>query len=96
MSIDFAQPVKPKYTDSSAAAIATCGILEIMKYVSEGEKDFYRCTVERLMGILQKIVTLREKMRQCSKIAVKCITNKRPVIFLLYIAIFTRLRRLCD
>lgn len=52
--IDFAQPSEPVYKDSSAAAICACGILEIMKYVSDEEKEMYRKTVDTLMDILYR------------------------------------------
>ena len=52
MPIDFKQPVEPKYVDSSATAISACGLLEIMKYVSEDEKAFYKESVDKLMGML--------------------------------------------
>ena len=50
--IDFAQPKEPAYQDTSAAAICACGLLEIMKYVSEEEKESYGKWVDRLMNIL--------------------------------------------
>ena len=52
--IDFAQPESAKYEDTSAAAICACGVLEILKYVSEDEKEFYRKSADRLMEILYK------------------------------------------
>jgi len=52
MPIDFKQPEKPKYIDNSAAAISVCGMLEIMKYVSDDEKRMYKEFVDILMEIL--------------------------------------------
>lgn len=71
MPIDFAQPAEPKYTDSSAAAIAACGMLEIMKYVLDNEKRFYKHTVDRLMEILYRNCDFTEKdeaiLQNCSE-----------------------------
>ncbi|MGN0178683.1 MAG: hypothetical protein ACI4DY_04480 [Monoglobaceae bacterium] len=71
MPIDFAQPAEPQYTDSSAAAIAACGMLEIMKYVSDNEKGFYKHTVDRLMEILYRNCDFTEKdeaiLQNCSE-----------------------------
>lgn len=52
--IDFAQPEEPKYEDSSAASIVACGLLEIMKYVPEEEKAFYKESTDKLMEIMYK------------------------------------------
>lgn len=52
MPIDFKQPGNPKYMDCSAAAICVCGLLEVMKYISEEEKIKYTFAVDRLMKIL--------------------------------------------
>ncbi len=52
MPIDFVQPKEPKYLDSSAAAICTCGFLELMKYVSAEEKEKYADIKDKLIKIL--------------------------------------------
>ncbi|RAZ57801.1 glycosyl hydrolase family 88, partial [Klebsiella oxytoca] len=39
--VDFRQPESPAYEDSTAAAIAACGLLELAKCVSESERDKY-------------------------------------------------------
>ncbi|MBO5228377.1 MAG: glycoside hydrolase family 88 protein [Lachnospiraceae bacterium] len=39
--IDFRSPKEPYYNDSTAGVIAACGLLELMNYVDEAEKDFY-------------------------------------------------------
>lgn len=54
MPIDFAQPTEPKYEDSSAAAICACGLLEIMKYVTGEEKDFYKESTDKMLEMLYK------------------------------------------
>lgn len=52
--IDFMQPEIPRCEDTSAAAICACGLLEIKKYVSENERDFYVSSADYLMKILCK------------------------------------------
>lgn len=39
--IDFRAPKEPYYIDSTAGMIAACGLLELVNYVEEGEKNFY-------------------------------------------------------
>nr|WP_245583135.1 glycoside hydrolase family 88 protein [Paenibacillus daejeonensis] len=39
--IDFRQPKEPAYEDSTAAAIAACGLIEIANAVGELERDMY-------------------------------------------------------
>ncbi len=39
--IDFRAPKEPHYIDSTAGMIAACGLLELVSFVDEGEKDFY-------------------------------------------------------
>ena len=51
MPIDLIQPEKPEYEDCSAAAIAACGILEILKYA---DSDKYKKMVDVFMNILYK------------------------------------------
>jgi len=53
--VDFRQPAKPEWEDSTAAAIAACGLLEIAKYVGESEKEMY------LNPALKLLKTLDEK-----------------------------------
>ena len=52
--IDFMQPEIPRLEDTGAAAICTCGLLEIMKYVSDDEREFYASSADSLMKILYK------------------------------------------
>ncbi|MCR2807541.1 glycoside hydrolase family 88 protein [Paenibacillus soyae] len=54
--IDFRQPKEPCYEDTTAAAIAACGLIEISKAVGEYEKDVYLNTALKL---LKTIDTLR-------------------------------------
>jgi Glycosyl Hydrolase Family 88. len=50
--VDFRQPKEPKWEDSTAAAIAACGLIEIAKQVSELEKDMYMNAAIKLLKIL--------------------------------------------
>jgi unsaturated chondroitin disaccharide hydrolase len=52
---DFKQPAEPNCEDSSAAAIAACGLIELAKAVDEDEKDVY------LNAALKLLKTLDEK-----------------------------------
>lgn len=49
---DYRSPKSPEIFDSSASAIAACGLLEIASWVSENEKDFY---YEKAYQILQAL-----------------------------------------
>lgn len=51
--VDFRQPEEPKWEDSTAAAIAACGFIEIAKQVPEFEKDMYMNAAIRLLKILE-------------------------------------------
>lgn len=51
--IDFRAPKEPVLFDTTAGAIAACGIIEIMKHVDEYEKDIYENAVEKLMKGLE-------------------------------------------
>jgi unsaturated chondroitin disaccharide hydrolase len=46
------KPEEPKYIDNSATAISACGMLEIMKYVSDDEMQIYKEFVDKLMSML--------------------------------------------
>ncbi len=52
MPIDFKQPEEPRYEDTSAAAIIACGLLELMDYADDEEKEIYKSAVDKLMEIL--------------------------------------------
>ena len=50
--IDFSQPEEPKYYDSSAAACAACGLIEISKYCSDEEsKNYLKSALKILKAI---------------------------------------------
>lgn len=53
--IDFRSPKEPTYIDTTAGAIAACGLLEIAKHVPEYEKGMY------LKGALNILKALTEK-----------------------------------
>jgi unsaturated chondroitin disaccharide hydrolase len=50
--IDFRQPKEPAYEDSTAAAIAACGLIEIAKVVGPFEKDVYIGAALKLLKTL--------------------------------------------
>ncbi|MNW27856.1 Unsaturated glucuronyl hydrolase [compost metagenome] len=50
--VDFRQPKEPAYEDSTAAAIAACGLIEISKVVRPNEKDLYLGAALRLLQAL--------------------------------------------
>ncbi len=53
--VDFRQPETPAYEDSTAAAIASCGLLELAKYVPETEKVKYEeAALEMLKALADK------------------------------------------
>jgi len=53
--VDFRQPETPAYEDSTAAAIVSCGLLELAKYVPENEKSKYEdAALEMLKALADK------------------------------------------
>lgn len=52
--VDFRQPKKPALEDSTAAAIAACGLIEISKNVGEYEKDLYLNVALKLLKTLDE------------------------------------------
>lgn len=53
--VDFRQPETPAYEDSTAAAIVSCGLLELAKYVPETEKVKYEeAALEMLKALADK------------------------------------------
>lgn len=52
--IDFRAPKNPYYIDSTAGVIAACGLLELMNFVGEGEKDFYFDAAIKLIRAIEK------------------------------------------
>ncbi|GIO15169.1 glycosyl hydrolase family 88 [Cohnella xylanilytica] len=52
--IDFRQPPEPAYEDSTAAAIAACGLIEIAKAVGEREKEVYLRAALKLLKTLDE------------------------------------------
>ena len=52
--VDFCQDEELDWEDSTAAAIAACGMLEIEKYVTEEEKPFFHETAMKLLKALEE------------------------------------------
>lgn len=52
--VDFQAPEEPVLKDTTAGAIAVCGLIEIMKYASEGERDIYAKATETLLRGLEQ------------------------------------------
>jgi hypothetical protein len=52
--MDFRQPKEPLYEDSTAAATAACGFIEIAKAVDELEKDLYLGAAVKLLRTLDE------------------------------------------
>lgn len=52
--VDFCQDRDLEWEDSTAAAIAACGMLEIEKYVTEQEKPFFHETAMKLLKALEE------------------------------------------
>lgn len=52
--VDFWQEADCDWEDSTAAAIAACGMLEIEKYAAEEEKQFYHEAAMKLLTTLEK------------------------------------------
>ncbi|MBO5197348.1 MAG: glycoside hydrolase family 88 protein [Lachnospiraceae bacterium] len=53
--VDFRQPKEPDYRDSTANAIAACGLIEIARHVPEYEKDMYLNAALRLLKALDTL-----------------------------------------
>ena len=52
--IDFRQPAEPRYIDTTAGAIAACGMIEIAKALAEtNESNLYLYGAMRLLGALE-------------------------------------------
>jgi unsaturated chondroitin disaccharide hydrolase len=52
--IDFRQPEEPQLEDSTAAAIAACGLIEIARNVQEYERDIYLNAAMKLLKALEE------------------------------------------
>lgn len=52
--VDFRAPQEPVYYDTTAAAAAACGMLEIEEHVPELEKPLYRKSAELLISALDR------------------------------------------
>jgi unsaturated chondroitin disaccharide hydrolase len=52
--VDFRQPSEPYWEDSSAAAIAASGLLEIATFVSDSDRKIYIHAAVKLLNILER------------------------------------------
>ena len=52
--VDFRSPESPEYWDSTAGAIAACGLIEIAKNVPEFEKDMYLSAAIKILKAMEK------------------------------------------
>lgn len=52
--VDFRAPKEPYYIDTTASAIAACGLIEIAKHVGEYEKDIYINAALNLLKVLDE------------------------------------------
>ena len=52
--VDFRSPEAPVYWDSTAGAIAACGLIEIAKNVPEFEKDMYLNSAIKMLKAMEK------------------------------------------
>lgn len=50
--VDFRQPKTPRYMDDTAAAIASCGLLELADSCKEWDRDMYRNAAVRMLKAL--------------------------------------------
>lgn len=68
--VDFRQPESPWYEDSTAAAIAACGLLELAEHLPENEREKYKNSA------LELIKTLIDKRcnwdEHCDQLLEKC------------------------
>lgn len=52
--VDFRAPESPVLKDTTAGAVAACGLIEIMKHVGEYEKSLYESAIGKLLQGLEK------------------------------------------
>ncbi len=52
--LDFRQPETPLYYDSTAGAIASCGLIELAKIVAEEEQEQYLVPALRILQAMEK------------------------------------------
>ena len=51
--IDFRQPAEPNHKDTSAGAVAACGLIEIAQHVDDCEKDLYLNAAIRILRAME-------------------------------------------
>lgn len=52
--VDFRAPKEPVWKDTTAGAITACGLIEIMNYVDECEKEMYEGALQKLLKGLEQ------------------------------------------
>lgn len=52
--LDFCQPETPLYYDSTAGAIAACGLIELAKSIGGEKGDFYLCSTINILRAMEK------------------------------------------
>ena len=52
--VDFRQPPEPAWEDSTAAAIASCGLIELARHVPDGERHLYLQAALKLLKALDR------------------------------------------
>lgn len=68
--VDFRQPQTPAYEDSTAAAIAACGMLEIAKYAEDADKiKYYEAAIKMLKALESQRCNFTI---ECDNIVEKC------------------------
>lgn len=65
--VDFRQPAEPAYEDSTAAAIASCGLLELAKAAQNGE--YSEAAIKMLTALTEKCCNFDEN---CDQLLEKC------------------------
>lgn len=65
--VDFDQPYSPAYEDSTAAAIAACGLIELAK--CSGERKYHSAALELLNALTESRLCLDEN---CDNLLKKC------------------------
>jgi len=58
--VDFRQPPEPRLEDSTAAAIASCGMIEIARCLTEEGEKYKNAAIKMLMALEQHHVNWSE------------------------------------
>lgn len=52
--VDYEAPAEPLMKDTAAGAVTLSGMIELMKYVDESEKERYECAIDKLLEGLER------------------------------------------